>query len=179
MMCTVCGGPPRAVYATWSFLRLGTLLQVWMYKTSVRMTFCWISHTTSRERVYKPKKGFGFCAHPPGVWASCSPDFSLSMLESRFSDLSPALLVTTDAFQFRGKMTMCDLKVSEETTCVSCRLFLSAGTAGLNQGCSHCAGRADRTPQMSVPLLQPSFGRHSAAGWNDALNVMPRPRFSG
>ncbi|PHJ25016.1 acetoacetyl- synthetase, partial [Cystoisospora suis] len=48
-----------------------------------------------------------------GVWASCSPDFSLSMLESRFSDLSPTLLVTTDAFQFRGKMTMCDQKAEK------------------------------------------------------------------
>ncbi|PFH37534.1 AMP-binding enzyme domain-containing protein [Besnoitia besnoiti] len=48
-----------------------------------------------------------------GIWSSCSPDFSLSMLHSRFGDLSPRVLITSNVYQLKGKTISCIRKAED------------------------------------------------------------------
>nr|CEL70443.1 TPA: acetoacetyl-CoA synthetase, putative [Neospora caninum Liverpool] len=48
-----------------------------------------------------------------GIWSSCSPDFSLPVLHSRFDDLSPRLLVTSDVYRLKGRTTSCIRKAED------------------------------------------------------------------
>ncbi|KEP60056.1 UNVERIFIED_CONTAM: AMP-binding enzyme domain-containing protein [Hammondia hammondi] len=48
-----------------------------------------------------------------GIWSSCSPDFTLPVLHSRFGDLSPRVLVTSDVYQLKGRTTSCIRKAED------------------------------------------------------------------